>query len=172
MKKIFNILLILPFLLTGCSSNTDSSIVVEDYTLFKEKQLNSYFDVLSQKEDKYIVYYYSEGCSYCKKVYLYLYNVLFDVQNGKTTEDYQNIYTLDFDNPLQNPPDYELYNEDGKEITTTDMYKEYILGLADINNFKRFVRPCIWFISTIDGVKTINKVLVGSGEVINYFTNI
>jgi thioredoxin-related protein len=65
MKKII-LLLILVFTvtLTSCEE-TDTGL---DYSAFSDKILTSYSDAEDKSHNKYILYYYSETCSYCNDI--------------------------------------------------------------------------------------------------------
>lgn len=63
MGHIFKFLLLF-FILTSCSTASDSSIIKHDYSEIQDIQI-SYLDVFNQKEDEYYVYYYQTTCYYC-----------------------------------------------------------------------------------------------------------
>ena len=69
MKKL---ILLSMALLTSCSTGVveevPTVIVPEyDYSITKDDQIK-WNDLFSQKEERYLVYFYSEYCGYCKSI--------------------------------------------------------------------------------------------------------
>ena len=60
------------FMLIGCNTFEEETVTTAfieelDYSLIAEKQL-SWNEILSKSKSRYVVYFYSEYCGYCKQV--------------------------------------------------------------------------------------------------------
>ena len=118
------------FLLTGCPDrkidNQDTILepIELDYSITGDKQI-AWKDILSKGESRYVVYFYSDYCAYCKQVK----QEILSFYETKMDEMY-------FVNAYEQKAIYK--NNDGLLIGTKTIENFYIFGtpfLAEITNY-------------------------------------
>ena len=127
--KLIHSLFLVPLLSGGCKPESQTDIVVEepvelDYSILEKRQIN-WDEILSKSSSRYIVYFYSEYCAYCKQV----------------KQDVLSYYLMDIDNmyfvnTVSQKATYK--SNDGLLIGTKDIKDFYIFGtpfLVEITDY-------------------------------------
>ncbi len=152
MKKIilFIIAAISLFTLIGCGYETDMSTI---------KNLTQQ-DIFEQKEEKYFIFFYLDGCTGCEETKPYIINY-YNLVKGD--ESKRQIYGVNLSNP-KNKQIYKKYT--GTEGQGTDG-NFYVDGVKNWEELKIGTTPSIISIyKDKDGVKTANYVAQGKDAII------
>lgn len=143
MKHLLFLSLTTLTLLTGCHSKKEENFPKGSFSYFDVRDLKiSWSEVLNQKEEMYMTYFYSESCGYCNQI---KHEVI-----GHVLGSTQKIYFVEFSDEIP------LINDRNK-----------VIGLAEISEAGIVGTPSMFVISS----HVITDYIVGANNIIETLTN-
>ncbi len=153
MKKILLMLLILlSVVLVGCGTPGDISQL---------KNLEQQ-EIFTQKEDRYYVFFYRDGCNGCEQTKPYILNYV-KIISGAGYEDCRKIYGVNLTNK-KNKDMYYQYMGSGGQGTKNNFWVDGVTNWADLRIGST---PALIGIYIKDGQKTARYVAQGREAIVS-----